>query len=190
MWWLLDPVIGNALRTVGDSDRAALAESEGLERAPHRSVVLVSVATQVVSVLSCEAEDRPSNTASAHRRHTVNHVIIGIRTPRAVNVGVRLVRTWREGEDGERSILVGDEETVLARDVCLRIDSAWVSFGPLSRIPVRLHERAGVLIRVLNELEVFRGLDSNLHMNTMLQFRHIEVFSELGVEAAMLRAQF
>ena len=41
---VLDPVIGNALRTVGDSDRAALAESEGLERAPHRSVVLVGVA--------------------------------------------------------------------------------------------------------------------------------------------------
>ncbi len=154
MWWLLDPVIGNALRTVGDSDRAALAESEGLERAPHRSVVLVSVATQVVSVLSCEAEDRPSNTASAHRRHTVNHVIIGIRTPRAVNVGVRLVRTWREGEDGERSILVGDEETVLARDVCLRIDPPWVAVRPLGCVPILPHERASVLIGTFDEGDV------------------------------------
>ena len=53
---VLDPVIGNALRTVGDSDRAALAESEGFERAPHRSIVLVGVTAQVVSVLKVPAE--------------------------------------------------------------------------------------------------------------------------------------
>ena len=154
MWWLLDPVVGDALRTVGHRDRSALLESEGLERAPHRSVVLVGVATQVVSVLSCEAEDCPSNTASAHRRHTVNHVIIGIRTPRAVNLGVRLVRTWREGEDGERSILVGDEETVLARDVCLRIDPPWVAVRPLGCVPILPHERASVLIGTFDEGDV------------------------------------
>lgn len=39
-----DPVVGDALRTVRDGDRAALLESEGLERAPHRGVVLVGVA--------------------------------------------------------------------------------------------------------------------------------------------------
>ncbi|ERH32320.1 hypothetical protein HMPREF1980_00439 [Actinomyces sp. oral taxon 172 str. F0311] len=47
-----------------------------------------------------------------------------------------------------------------------------------------------MLIRPLDKLEVFMGCNSNLYMNTMLQFRHIEVFSELGVETAMLRAQF
>ena len=54
-----------------------------------------------------------------------------------------------------------------ARDVFLSVNPARVSVGPLSRIPIRLHERAGVLIRVLNELEVFRGCESNPHVITI-----------------------
>ena len=163
MWWLFDPVVGDALRAVGHGDCAALSKSKGLERAPHRSVVLVGFATQVVSVLSCEAEDRPSNTASAHRRHTVNHVIIGIRTPRAVNLGVRLIRSRSEGEDSKWPLIVGYKETASARDVFLSVDSSRIPVGPLSRIPISLHERPGMLIRVLDELEIARKCDSNLH---------------------------
>ena len=66
MWWLFDPVIGEALRAVGDGDCAALAESKGLKCVPHRCVVLVGVAAQVIRVFSRECEDRPSNTVPAH----------------------------------------------------------------------------------------------------------------------------
>lgn len=165
MWWLLDPVIGNALRTVGDSDRAALAESEGLERAPHRSVVLVSVATQVVSVLSCEAEDRPSNTASAHRRHTVNHVVVGIGMPSTVDLCVGFVRARSKGKDCEWPGFSGHEKAVSVRDVFLSINPARVPFRPLCSIPIRLHERAGVLTRPGDALAVFKGGDLNLRIN-------------------------
>ena len=82
---LLDPVVGNALRAVGDGDRAALFESEGRKCAPHWCVVLVGVAAQVVSVRSCEHEDRPSDTASAHSGHAVNDVVVGVASPCAVS---------------------------------------------------------------------------------------------------------
>ena len=149
-----DPVVGEALCAVGHRDCAALLESKGLERAPHRGVGLVRVTAQVVRVLSGEPENRPSNSASAHRRHTVNHVVLSLGMPCAVDLCVRFVRTWREGEDGERSILVGDEETVLARDVCLRIDPPWVAVRPLGCVPILPHERASVLIGTFDEGEV------------------------------------
>ena len=69
------------MRAVGYRDRAALAESEGRKRAPHRCVVLVGVAAQVVSVLSREAENCPSDTASAHSGHAVNNVVVGTAVP-------------------------------------------------------------------------------------------------------------
>ena len=164
MWWLFDPVIGDALRAVGDGDRAALAESEGVKCAPHRDIVLVSVAAQVVRALCRELEDNPSDTAPAHRRHAVDDAVVGIRMPRAVDLGVGLVWPGSEREYGERPSLIGHEETVSARDVFLSVNATRVSAGPLSRIPVRLHERAGMLIRPLDEYEVVRGSDSNLHL--------------------------
>ena len=47
---LFGPVVGDALRAVGDRDRSTFAESEGPKRASHRGVVLVGVAAQVVRV--------------------------------------------------------------------------------------------------------------------------------------------
>ena len=47
---VLDPVIGDVLRTVGHRDRSALAEFERCERAPHRCIVLVGIAAQVIEV--------------------------------------------------------------------------------------------------------------------------------------------
>ena len=164
MWWLFDPVIGDALRAVGDGDRAALAESKGFERAPHWYVVLMRVTAQVIRALCRELEDRPSNTAPAHRGHAVDDAVVGIRMPRAVDLGVGLVWPGSEREYGERPSLIGHEETVSARDVFFSINATRVSVGPLSRIPVRLHERAGMLIRPLDEYEVVRGSDSNLHL--------------------------
>ena len=78
---LLDPVVGNTLRAVGHRDRAALAESKGFERAPHRAVVFVGVAAQVVRVLSREAQDRSDNPFPAPRCHTVNNVVVGTAVP-------------------------------------------------------------------------------------------------------------
>ena len=153
-WFLFDPVVGNALRAVGHRDRSALLESERLKRAQHWSVVLVRVAAQVVRVLSRELENCPRNPTPAHRRHTVNHVVLSLGMPCAVDLCVGFVRTWREGEDGERSILVGDEETVSARDVCLRIDPPWVAVRPLGCVPILPHERASVLIGTFDEGEV------------------------------------
>lgn len=160
---LLDPVVGNALRAVGDSDRAALAESKGFERASHWSVVIVGVAAQVVCVLGREREDRPTNAVPAHRRHTVNHVVVGIGMPSTVDLGIGFVRPRRKGKHCERSFVVGYKETVSARDVFLSVNPARVSVGPLSRIPIRLHERPGMVIRTSDELEVVRGSESNLH---------------------------
>ena len=161
-WWFFDPVVGDALRTVGDSDRAALAESKGFERASHWSVVLVGVAAQVVRVLGREREDRPSNTVPAHRRHAVNDVVVGIGTPSALDIGVGLVWPGSERKDGERASLIDHKEAVSVCDVFLSINPARVSVGPLSCIPIRLHESPGTVIRALNELEVVRGCDSIL----------------------------
>jgi len=75
---LFEPVVGDALRAVGYGDRAALFESEGRKRAPHRCVVFVGVATQIVCVLRCKAENGPSDAVLAHRGHAVNDVVVGL----------------------------------------------------------------------------------------------------------------
>ena len=90
---LFDPVVGDALRTVGNCDGSALAESEGLERAPHRCVVFVGVATQIVCMLRCKAENRPSDAVPAHCRHAVNDVVLSLGMPCAVNLGIGLIRS-------------------------------------------------------------------------------------------------
>lgn len=56
-------------------------ESERLERAPHRYIVLVGVAAQVVRAFCRELEDRPSDTVSAYRGHAVNDVVVGTAAP-------------------------------------------------------------------------------------------------------------
>ena len=48
---VLAPVVGDALRAVGNGDRAALSKSKGLDHAPHRGIVLVGVAAQVIGML-------------------------------------------------------------------------------------------------------------------------------------------
>ena len=111
-------------------------ESEGPKRAPHRGIVLVGVAAQVVRVLSREAENRPSNTASAHRGHAVNDVVIGIRAPSAVDLGIGFIRPGSEREDGEGP-LVGYEKAVPARDVFLSVNAARMPVGPLGGVPIR-----------------------------------------------------
>ena len=114
-------------------------------------------------MLSREREDRTSNAVPAHRGHAVNHVVVGVGLPRAIDRRVGLVRPGTERKDGKRPGFIGYEEAVFVRDVFLSVNAARVPFGPLSRIPIRLHERAGVLIRPLDEHEVVRGSDSNLH---------------------------
>ncbi len=114
-------------------------------------------------MLSSEAENRPSNTATAHRRDAVNHVVLSLGMPYAVDLGIRLVGSWSEGENSKRPLIVGHKETVSARDVFLSINLARIPVGPLSRIPMRLHERPGMRIRALDEFEVVRGSESNLH---------------------------
>ena len=163
VWWLFDPVVGNALRAVGYRDRAALAESEGRKRAPHRYIVLVGVAAQVIRVLDREREDRPSDAVTAYRGHAVNDVVVGIGMPCAFDLGVGFVWTGCERKDGERPSLIGHEEAVSARDVFFSINATRVSVGPLSRVPIRLHECPSMLIRALDEREVVRRCDSNLH---------------------------
>lgn len=81
MWWLFDPVIGDALRSVGDRDRSTFAEPEERKRAPHRRVVLVGVAAQVVRALCREREDCPSDAVPAYRGHAVNDVVVGTAAP-------------------------------------------------------------------------------------------------------------
>lgn len=76
-----EPVVGDALRSVGHRDGAALAKSERRERAPHRYVFLVGVAAQVVRALCSELEDCPSDTASARRSYAVDDVVVGTATP-------------------------------------------------------------------------------------------------------------
>ena len=153
----LDPVVGDVLRTVGHRDCSALVESEGLERAPHRCVVLMGVAAQVVRALCRELEDCPSDTAPAYCGDAVNHVVVGIGMPSTDNLGVGLVWPGSERKDGERPSRIGHEEAVSARDVFLSVNATRVSVGPLCRIPVRLHERAGLLIRTLDKREIARG---------------------------------
>lgn len=110
-----------------------------------------------------ESEHRPRDSMPAHRGHAVNHVVVSVGMPRADNLGLGLVWTGSERKDGERPGFIGHEKAVSVRDVFLSINPARVPFGPLSRIPVRLHERAGMLIRALDELEVLRGCDSYMH---------------------------
>lgn len=161
------PVVSDALCAVGYRDRAALAESEGRKRAPHRCVVLVRVAAQVIRVLSREREDRPSNTVPAHRGHAVNDVVVGIGPPSTLDIGIGLVWPGSEGKNSKRPLIVGDNETVSECDVFLGINPARVYVGPLSRIPIRLHERPSMRIRALDEREVLRRCDSNLHFSIL-----------------------
>ena len=107
----------------------------------------MGVAAQVVRVLSREPENRPRDPMPAHCCHAVNHVVIGIGMPRAVNLGIRLVWSGNERKNGERTSLIRHEETVPVRDVFLSINPARVPVGPLRRIPMRLHERPGTVIR-------------------------------------------
>ena len=161
---VLDPVVGDALRTVGHRYRSTFAESKGVKRAPHRDIVLVGVAAQVIRVLSRELEDNPSDTTPAHRGYAVNHVVVGVGVPRAIDRRVGLVWPGSERKDGERPLVVGHNETVSVRDVFLSVNAARISVGPLSRIPVRLHERTGLRIRTLDKLEVLKEGDLNLHL--------------------------
>lgn len=114
-------------------------------------------------MLSYKAENRPSDSMPAHRSDAVKHVVIGIGMPRAVNLCLGFVRPWGEGEDSKRPLIVGHKETVSARDVFLSVDAARIPVGPLSLIPIRLHERPGMRVRALDELEVVCRGDSNLH---------------------------
>lgn len=82
-----------------------------------------------------------------HCGHTVNHVVVGIGMPRAIDRRVGLVWPGSERKDGERPSFIGHEEAVPVRDVFLSVNPARVPFGPLSRIPNRLHERPGMLMR-------------------------------------------
>ena len=97
----------------------------------------------------------------------MNHVVVGIGTPSSLDIGVGLVRARSKGKDCERPGFIGHEETVSACDVFLSVNPAWVSVGPLCRILIRLHESPGMLIRPLDEREVVRGGDSNLHMGIL-----------------------
>ena len=162
-WFRFDPVIGDALRPVGDGDRAALAESKGIECAPHRCVVLVGVAAQVVSVFGREAENCPRDPTPTHRSHAVNDVVVGIGMPRTIDLRVGVVWPGSERKDGERPGFIGHEKAVSVRDVLLSINPARVSVGPLCSIPIRLHERAGSRICALDKTEVFARGNSNLH---------------------------
>lgn len=139
-------------------------ESEGLKRAPHRRVVLVGVAAQIVSVLCCELEDRPSDTVSAYRSHAVNDVVVGIRTPGAIDLGIGFVGPWSEGEYGKWPLVVGHDVGKPMLDVRSNDVHAGIPVGPLCGVPVRLHESSGMLIRAINELEVVRGSDLNLRL--------------------------
>ena len=116
-------------------------------------------------MLSSEAENRPSNTATAHRRDAVNHVVLSLGMPYAVDFCVGFVRSWGEGKDSKRPLIVGYKETVSAYDVFLSVNAAGIPVGPLSRIPMRLHERPGMRVHALDELEVVRRCDSDLHIN-------------------------
>lgn len=164
---LLDPVVGDALRAVGNRDGAALAESKRIERAPHWCVVLVGVAAQVVSVLSSEAENCPRDPTPTHRGHAVNDVVVGIGMPRAIDLGVGLVWPGSECKDGERPSLIGHEKAVSVRNVFLSVNAARIPVGPLCRIPIRLHERPGMRIGTQDKNEVVRGGESNLHAVTL-----------------------
>ena len=117
---------------------------------------------------SCEAENRPSNAVPTHRGHAVNDVVAGIRTPSALDISVGLVWPGSERKDGERPSLIGHKEAVSVRDVFLSANPARVSVGLLSRIPICLHEIAGIRIRPLDKLEVVRGSDLNLHTEAVL----------------------
>ena len=77
--------------------------------------------------------------------------------PRAIDLGVGLVWPGSERKDGEQASLIGYEKAVSVRDVFLSINPARVSVGPLSRIPIRLHECLSMLICALNDLEIVRG---------------------------------
>lgn len=80
-WGVPEPVVGDALRSVAHRDGAALAESEGVKRVPHRDIVLVGAAAQVIGTLGCVAQDRLGSPFPAPRCHTVNNVVVGTAVP-------------------------------------------------------------------------------------------------------------
>lgn len=98
-----------------------------------------------------------------HRSDAVNHVVLSLGMPCAVDLGIGLIRSWNERKDGEWTNLIRYKETMSARDVFLSINAARVAVRPLCRIPIRLHERPGMLIRAFDKCEVVSGGDSNLH---------------------------
>lgn len=112
-----------------------------------------------------EREDRTRDPTPTHRRHAVNHVVVDIGMPGTVNLCVGFVRARRKAKDCKRPLVVGHKETVSARGVSLSVDAAGIPVGPLSRIPMRLHERPGMRVRTLDEHEVGRGSESNLHVS-------------------------
>jgi len=163
--WFFDPVVGDALRAVGYRDRATLTESEGRERAPHRCVVLVGVAAQVIRALGRKAENCPRDPTPTHRGHAVDDVVFSLGMPCSIDLGVGLVWPGSERKDGERPSLIGHEKAMSVRNVFLSVNPARIPVGPLCGVPVLPHERPGVLIRPLNKLVVGRGDESNLHIS-------------------------
>lgn len=93
----------------------------------------------------------------------MNHVVIGVGVPRAIDRRVGIVWPGSKRKNGEGPSLIGYEKAVSVRDVFLSINVARIPVGPLSRIPIRLHERPSMLIRALNEIKVVRRGDRNLH---------------------------
>lgn len=162
-WWFFDPVVSNALRAVGHPDYAALFEPEGLKRAPHRGVVLMGVAAQVIRMLRRKAEDRASNVASAYRGHSVDDIVGRIRMPRTIDLCLGFVRPRNKRKDSHRTLVVSRDVGVPSFNGCSDNIHAGVTVGPLCGVPVHLHERPGMRIRARDELEVVRVSDSNLH---------------------------
>ena len=158
-----DPVVGEALRAIRNGDRSVLAESEGLKCPPHRRVVLVGVAAQVIGGGGREAENHPRDPVPTRRSDAVNDVVVDIGVPGAVDLGIGLVGTPSKGENGEWTGIIGHEKTVSTRDVFFRINAVWVSFGPLGCVPIFLYKRAGMVIRDLDEIEVADRSDPNLY---------------------------
>lgn len=95
--------------------------------------------------------------------HAVNDVVVGIRTPSALDIGVGPVWPGSERKDAERPLVVSCDVGVPSFNVCSDNIHAGVTVGPLCGVPVHLHERPGMRIRARDELEVVRVSDSNLH---------------------------
>ena len=84
----------------------------------------MGVAAQVIRVLGRKAENRPRDPMPTHCGHAVNHVVVSIGMPRALNLCVGFVWPWSEGEGSKRPLIVGHKEAVSARDVFLSVNPA------------------------------------------------------------------